>query len=86
MTGDPVGDASDQLLKAIEEFERVAGAATPDEAATSFEEPTLQVFWQNWPHISSWAGALWRRLNENLADAATPEGKSEFHEVGGEGG
>ncbi len=79
-------DASDRLLKAIEEYERVAGAATPDEAAGSFDEATLQVFWQSWPHISSWAGALWRRLNENLADAAKPEEESEFHEVGGEGG
>ena len=86
MTGDPVEDASDRLLKAIEEFEHVAEAATSDEAASSFDEPTLQVFWQNWPHISSWAGALWRRLNEHLADAATPEQKSEFHDVGGEGG
>jgi hypothetical protein len=81
-----VDDASDRLLKAIEEFEHAAGAATPDEAASSFDEPTLQVFWQNWPHVSSWAGALWRRLNENLADAAVPEDRSEFHEVGGEGG
>ncbi|HWL91871.1 MAG TPA: hypothetical protein VNP90_10960 [Actinomycetota bacterium] len=79
-------DASDRLLKAIEEFERAAEAATPDEAASSFDEPTLQVFWQNWPHVSSWAGALWRRLNEHLADAAVPEDRSEFHEVGGEGG
>ena len=29
MTGDPVEDASDRLLKAIEEFERAAEAATP---------------------------------------------------------
>ena len=86
MTGNPVEGASDRLLKAIEEFERAAEAATADEAANSFDEPALQVFWQSWPHISSWAGALWRRLNENLADAATPVGESEFHEVGGEGG
>ncbi len=44
MTGDPLDDASDRLLRAIEEFERVAETATPDEAATSFDEPTLQVF------------------------------------------
>jgi hypothetical protein len=86
MTGDPVDDASDQLLKAIGEFELVAESATPDEAAGSFDEPTLQVFWQNWPHIISWAGALRRRPNETLADAAAPEGESAFHEVGGEGG
>jgi hypothetical protein len=79
-------DASDRLLRAIEEYERVVEAATPDEAASSFDEPTLQVFWQSWPHISSWAGALWRRLDENLADPAKPVEDSEFHEVGGEGG
>jgi hypothetical protein len=79
-------DASDRLLRAVEEYERVVEAATPDEAASSFDEPTLQVFWQSWPHISSWAGALWRRLDENLADPAKPVEDSEFHEVGGEGG
>jgi hypothetical protein len=86
MTGDPMDDASDRLLRAIEEFERVAETATPDEAASSFDEPSLQVFWQSWPHTSTWAGALWRRLDETLADAAIPEDRSDFHEVGGEGG
>ena len=79
-------DASDRLLTTIEEFERVAGEATPDEAAAAFDEPTLQLFWQRWPHISSWAGSLWRRLDETLADAAMPADQSEFHEIGGEGG
>jgi hypothetical protein len=79
-------DASDRLLAAIEEIDRVAEDATAEEAAGTFDEATLQVFWQRWPQVSSWAGALWRRLNENLADAATPEEQSEFHEVGGEGG
>ena len=79
-------DASDRLLSAIETFERVAEKATPDEAADSFDEATLQVFWQRWPHTSSWAGALWRRLNEGLADAASPADGSDFHEIGGEGG
>jgi hypothetical protein len=79
-------DASDRLLAAIEEIDRVAEDATAEEAAGTFDEATLQMFWQRWPQVSSWAGALWRRLNENLADAATPEEQSEFHEVGGEGG
>jgi len=79
-------DASDRLLRAIEECERVAEAATPDEAAHAFDETTLQVFWQRWPLISSWGGALWRRLNEDLAEAARPLDDSESHEVGGEGG
>jgi hypothetical protein len=79
-------DASDRLLAAIEEIDRVAEEATAEEAAAGFDEATLQVFWQRWPHVSSWAGALWRQLNETLADAAVPEASSEFHEVGGEGG
>lgn len=79
-------DASDRLLKVIEEFDRIAESATADEAAHTFDEATLQVFWQQWPHVSSWAGALWRRINVDLADAATPLSESEFHDVGGEGG
>lgn len=79
-------DASERLLRVLEECEQVVESATPDEAAQSFDEATLQVFWQRWPNISSWGGALWRRLNEDLADAATPVEDSEFHDVGGEGG
>jgi hypothetical protein len=79
-------EASDQLLHAIEALERVADAATPDEAASGLDDATLQVFWQRWPRASAWAGQLWRRLNADLADAATPLGESEHHDIGGEGG
>ena len=79
-------DASERLLGAIQEFEAVAEAITPDEAARSLDDATLQAFWQQWPHVSSWSGSLWRRLNEDLADAAAPADHSDIHEVGGEGG
>ena len=79
-------DASDRILHMIEEFERVAEAATPDDAARTFDEATLQLFWQRWPHVSSWGGSLWRRLNEDLAEPAVPVGDSDAHEIGGEGG
>jgi hypothetical protein len=81
-----VDDASDRLLLVIEEYERVAEAVTPDDAVRTFDETTLQLFWQRWPHVSSWGGALWRQLNDDLADPATPAGDLETHEVGGEGG
>jgi hypothetical protein len=81
-----VDDASDRILHVIEEFERVAESATPDDAARTFDEATLQLFWQRWPHVSSWGGALWRRLNEDLAEPAVPVGDSDTHEIGGEGG
>ena len=79
-------NASERLLGAIEEFEAVAEAITTDEAARTLDDATLQVFWQRWPHVSSWSGSLWRRLNEDLADASSPVDDSEMHEVGGEGG
>lgn len=79
-------DTSDRLLRAIEECERVAGSMTPDEAARELDGATLQVFWQRWPHVSSWAGSLWRLLNADVAEAATPLEESESHEIGGEGG
>jgi hypothetical protein len=70
----------------MDEWERVAEDATPDEAARTLDQSTLQVFWQRWPQVSSWGGALWRRLNEDLVDAAAPADESDFHEIGGEGG
>lgn len=79
-------DEAERLLHAIEEFEGVADSVTADEAVETLDEATLQVFWQRWPQISSWAGALWRRLNLDLAEAATPLEESQDHEVGGEGG
>lgn len=79
-------DASDRLLGALDEIDRVVAEVTPEEAADAFDEATLQVFWQRWPHASTWAGALWRRLNETLEDAAMPAEDPELHEVGGEGG
>jgi hypothetical protein len=84
--GNAVDDASERLLHALEQWERVAENATPDEAAQALDHATLQLFWQRWPHVASWGGALWRRLNAELADAATPAEESEFHDVGGEGG
>jgi hypothetical protein len=81
-----VDDTSERLVLAIEACERVAESATPDEAVRTIDEATLQVFWQRWPQVSSWGGALWRRLNEDLADAAAPAEDSGFHDVGGEGG
>jgi hypothetical protein len=79
-------DAPDRMLAALEELDRVGAELTAENAAEAFDEATLQVFWQRWPHVSAWGGALWRRLNETLEDAAMPADTSGFHEVGGEGG
>ena len=79
-------DASERLLTVIEEFERVAETITPDEGARTFDDATLQLFWQRWPHVSSWGGSLWRRLNDDLADAAAPSVDSDMRDIGGEGG
>ena len=79
-------DASEHVLRALEQWERVTEIGPPDDAVAGIDEATLQLFWQRWPHVASWGGALWRRLNADLADAATPVDESEFHDVGGEGG
>jgi hypothetical protein len=86
MTAEATHEASERLLRSIEELERVAESVTADDAARTLDAATLQVFWQRWPHASAWAGALWRRLNVDLEDAATPHDRSEYHDVGGEGG
>jgi hypothetical protein len=44
----------------------------PHDAYRVLDEASMQVFWRTWPGISSWAGSLWRLLNEELMDPAVP--------------
>lgn len=76
-------DASDRLIEALTEFERVADELTPDAASDRLDPAALQTFWREWPDVSSWAGALWRRLNDELATPARPQRDPERDEVGG---
>ena len=78
-------DGGERLVEALEALQDVAGEVTPDEALTAFDDATLQVFWRDWPNISSWSGALWRRLNEDMAQPSTAP-QDELDEIGGEGG
>ena len=80
-------DMSDRLLHVFSELEDITSAMSPEEASGSLEEPTLQLFWRQWPQVSSWAGSLWRLLNEDTVDAAAPvsDDFDDFDEVGGSG-
>ena len=75
-------DAAERLIKALSTFEDIADQLTPEEAVAAFDDASLQVFWRDWPDVSSWAGALWRRLNEDLAQPASAPA-SDLDEVGG---
>jgi hypothetical protein len=77
-----VQDHSDRLLHVMSELEEIADGVAPDDAARSMEESTLQLFWRQWPYVSSWAGSLWRLLNEDIAEPAVPP-RDELDEVGG---
>jgi len=85
MEGAPVvTDISDRFLDATSRLEEVANAVTPHDAYRQLDEASMQVFWRTWPGISSWAGSLWRLLNEELMDPAVSSKDSES-EVGGSG-
>lgn len=81
-----MSEQTERFLEAIAELRTVADDVTAEDAATTFDPATLQVFWRDWPHISSWAGALWRRLNEELEVPARAPADPDLDEVGGEGG
>jgi hypothetical protein len=78
-----VEDISDRLLEAITRLQEVADAATPHDAHRQLDETSMQVFWRAWPGISSWAGSVWRLLDEEFMDPAVPSSGSEGHDVGG---
>jgi hypothetical protein len=85
MGGAPVDDISDRFLDAISRLEEVADAATPHDAHRQLDETSMQVFWRTWPGISSWAGSLWRLLNEDLMDPGVSSNHPDADEVGGSG-
>ncbi len=60
-------DISDRLAQAMATFEDIADHVTAHEAADTVDSATLQMFWKHWPHVSKWAGGLWRQLNDDLA-------------------
>jgi hypothetical protein len=80
-----VDDLSDRFMDAISRFEEVANAVTPHDAHRQLDETSMQVFWRTWPGISSWAGSLWRLLNEELMDSAAAPNDPGSDEVGGSG-
>lgn len=78
-------DDSDLFMDAISKLEGLSTDLTPDEAADELDQADLEVFWRQWPELSTWAGELWRRLNEDLAEPAAPVTDPDLDESGGEG-
>ena len=66
-------------------LDEVASELTADAAVRELDEATLQVFWRDWPNVSSWTGALWRKLQADLDRPARPAGDPDLDEVGGSG-
>ena len=73
------------LLDALSGLDEVAAGLTAEEAVAQLDDATLQVFWRDWPNLSSWAGGLWRRLNDDLAEPARPPQDPDLDEVGESG-
>jgi hypothetical protein len=82
--GVDVDDAGTRLIEALTQLEEVADSVTPDEAVQRLDEASLQVFWRDWPQLSAWAGAVWRKLNHELSEPARPQ-DDQASETGGSG-
>jgi hypothetical protein len=80
MAHDELGE---RLLEGLAGLDEVSGELTADEAVAELDDATLQVFWRDWPNISAWAGALWRRLNDDLAQPSKAPADADLDEVGG---
>jgi len=74
-----------RFLGLIHGLDEITDTITPERAHIQFDETSLQVFWQQWPDVSAWAGSLWRMLSEELEGLATPQGDAELDEVGDSG-
>jgi len=74
---------AERLLAALSELQQIAGAMTAEQAARALDEASIEVFWRDWPDLSSWTGALWRTIEEDHAEPAREAEDSELDEVGG---
>lgn len=74
---------AEQFLELMYQLEDLTDRITPERAHAEFDQTTLQLFWKRWPHLSAWAGSLWRMLSEELAASGTPHHDPELDEVGG---
>ncbi|MGH2699324.1 MAG: hypothetical protein ACRDJL_09015 [Actinomycetota bacterium] len=77
-------ELSDRFQAMLSDFEDITDEVTPQEASRSLDDPVLQTFWRIWPDLSLWAGSLWRELNEDLDDSASPASEGGA-DVGGSG-
>jgi len=76
---------ADRFLELIQQFDDFTNAISAERAHAEFDETALQVFWMQWPQLSSWAGSLWNLLSEELSGPATPCADPELDEVGESG-
>jgi hypothetical protein len=49
-------DVSERFLGALSALEHVADEVTSAEPAATLDDAALQLFWREWPQLSSWAG------------------------------
>lgn len=77
--------SAERFLDLMHQLEDLTDGISPERAHSEFDETTLQVFWMRWPHLSAWAGSLWRLLSEELDGSAAPHDDPELDEVGGSG-
>lgn len=80
MTDDEVAE---RLLDALSGLQQIARAMTAEQAARALDEASIEVFWRDWPDLSSWTGALWRTVNEDRVEPAREAEDAELDEVGG---
>jgi hypothetical protein len=78
-------DVSERFLGAMSALEDVADEVSSDEAAATLDVAALQVFWREWPRVASWAGAVWRQLDRDMAAPSSSVGDPGLDEIGGEG-
>jgi hypothetical protein len=80
-----VEDVADRFLELIHDLEDISTTLSAQRALAEFDETTLQVFWQKWPHVSAWAGSLWSMLSAELSAPSSPQRDAEHDETGESG-
>ncbi len=78
-------DLEEQFHDAVTSMDVVSHEMKPPEAWDVFGEVTLEDFWRTWPQLRGWAEWLWRLIDAERGEKATPAEESPHEEIGGSG-
>jgi hypothetical protein len=78
-------ELEETLNESISGLQEVASQVKPPEAWRSFQDLTVEQFWQAWPEIRAWGEWMWQLIDAERREKASPVSDPDLDESGAAG-